>query len=49
MPLRGPSQLGILTFPQRWEPNSLLVRFLCLPKISPLTELVAGGPSFATA
>jgi hypothetical protein len=49
MPLRGPSQLGILTFPQRWEPNSLLVRFLCLPKGSPLDELVAGQPSFATA
>jgi hypothetical protein len=49
MPLIGPSRLGILTFPQGWEPNSLLVRFLCLPKISPLDPLAAGQPSFATA
>src|SRR6185503_3239286 len=58
MPLRGPSRLGILTFPQRWEPNRLLVRFLCLPKTSRLDQvatgsprdpLVNGQPSFATA
>src|SRR5437762_3864017 len=49
MPLSGPSRLGILTFPQRWEPNSLRVRFLCLPKISPLKPLAAGQPTFATA
>ena len=54
MPLSGPSKLSILTFPQRWEPNNLLVRFLCLPKISPpnispLDPLVAGQPAFAEA
>src|SRR5215813_2883531 len=49
MPLGGPSRLGILTFPQRWEPNSLEVRFLSLPKISPLAPLIAGQPSFASA
>ncbi len=49
MPLVGPSRLGILTFPQRWEPNSLGVRFLCLPKISPLEPLEAGQPTFANA
>src|SRR2546430_11458993 len=49
MPLIGPSRLGILTFPQRWEPNSLRVRFLCLPKISPLEPLEGGQPTFAQA
>jgi len=49
MPLIGPSRLGILTFPQGWEPNSLRVRFLCLPKISPLEPLAAGQPKFAAA
>ena len=49
MPLIGPSRLGILTFPQHWEANSLRVRFLCLPKISPLEPLEAGQPTFAQA
>lgn len=49
MPLSGPSRLGILTFPQHWAPNSLRVRFLCLPKISPLEPLEAGEPTFSQA
>lgn len=49
MPLSGPSRLGIITFPQHWEPNSLQVRFLCLPKGSPFDPLAAGQPTFATA
>jgi hypothetical protein len=49
MPLSSPSRLGILTFPQRWEPNSLRVRFLCLPKIAPIEPPAAGEPSFAQA
>jgi hypothetical protein len=49
MPLIGPSKLGILTFPQHWEPNSLQVRFLCLPKTSPLVPPEPGEPNFAQA
>jgi hypothetical protein len=49
MPLSGPSKLSILTFPQHWEPNKLRVRFLCLPKISPLDPLEPGQPPFAQA
>lgn len=49
MPDIGPSKLGILTFPQHWEPNSLQVRFLCLPKTSPLKSPEAGEPTFAQA
>ena len=49
MPLGGPSKLGILAFPQSWEPNTLRVRFLCMPKIRPLDPLVPGQPSFAQA
>lgn len=49
MPLAGPSKLGILAFPQSWEPNTLRVRFLCMPKIRPLDPLAPGQPSFAQA
>jgi len=49
MPLGGPSKLGILAFPQSWEPNTLRVRFLCMPKIRPLDPLAPGQPSFAQA
>lgn len=49
MPLIGLSKLGILTFPQQWEPNSLQVRFLCLPKTSPLVSPEPGEPNFAQA
>lgn len=49
MPLIGPARLGLLAFPQRWEPDSLTLRFLCLPKGNPLAAPLAGQPPFATA
>lgn len=49
MPVSGPSKLSILTFPQRWEPNSLRVRFLCIPKIGLLDPLTTDAPKFPQA
>lgn len=49
MPVIGPQRLGLLTFPQRWEPDSLTLRFLCLPKANPLDPILPGEFSFATA
>ncbi|HEY6803382.1 MAG TPA: hypothetical protein VI306_07370 [Pyrinomonadaceae bacterium] len=49
MPLGGPAKLGILTFPQAWEPNRLRVRFLCMPKASPFDPLAVDQPTFAEA
>jgi hypothetical protein len=48
MPI-GASKLSILSFPQYWDGNSVLVRFLCLPKGDPRAPLQAGLPSFADA
>jgi hypothetical protein len=45
----GAIRLTLLTFPQRWEAGTLLVRFLCLPKGDPQAPLQAGEPSFAEA
>src|SRR5262245_48474454 len=49
MPLMGPKRLSVLTFPQRWEPDSLTVRFLYLPKGDLEAPLQPGEPAFAVA
>jgi hypothetical protein len=48
MPI-GPARISLLTFPQFWDGNSLLVRFLCLPKGDPQAPLRAGLASFAAS
>jgi hypothetical protein len=49
MALTGTTRLGLLTFPQRWVPGTLTVRFLCLPKGDPEAPLQPGEPAFAAA
>jgi hypothetical protein len=47
MPIGPNSRISILTFPQSWDGQSLVVRFLCLPAIGPLDPLRPGLTSFA--
>ena len=48
MPI-GPARLSLLPFPQSWNGDALIVRFLCLPKGDPQNPLKPGLPSFADA
>jgi hypothetical protein len=41
--------MTLLAFPQSWDGGSIRVRFLCVPKGSPLDPLQAGVPAFANA
>lgn len=43
------SRLALLAFPQSWDGESLVVRFLCLPRQAPDDPLKAGLPDFAHA
>lgn len=47
MPISPDSSISLLTFPQLWDGASLVVRFLCLPRVGPLTPLRDGLTSFA--
>ncbi len=47
MPIGPNSRISLLTFPQSWDGESLVVRFLCLPTIGPLDPLRPGLASFA--
>jgi len=49
MPIGLQNRISLLTFPQSWDGASLVVRFLCLPRISPLEALRPGLPTFAGA
>jgi len=49
MPINLNSPISILTFPQSWDGASLVVRFLCLPRVSPLAPLRDGLTSFAAS
>ena len=43
------SVLNLLAFPQRWDGAALTVRFLCVPRSSPMEPLAPGRASFADA
>jgi hypothetical protein len=47
MPIAPNSRISLLTFPQSWDGESLIVRFLCLPAVGPLDPLRPGLTSFA--
>lgn len=50
MPIGPRHRLSLLSFPQSWDGQSMVVRFLCLPKGDPLQPLDLGGlPTFAEA
>ena len=49
MALTPSTRLSLLTFPQSWDGQTLVVRFLCLPRRSPLDLLGPGLPSFRDA
>jgi hypothetical protein len=47
MAVNANSPISLLTFPQSWDGASLVVRFLCLPRVSPLVPLRDALTSFA--
>ncbi len=49
MALTPNTRLSLLTFPQSWDGQTLVVRFLCLPRRSPLDALGPGLPNFRDA
>jgi hypothetical protein len=49
MPISLKNRISLLTFPQSWDGASLVVRFLCLPRVSPIEALRDGLPSFAAS